>query len=362
MRFAGHPLEADCPSSSAGVWRMDAAGEGIYGESTKPQDVRVVIFGATGYIGRFVVKEYISRGYAVTAFARPRSGVNGKKTEEDVRQDFPGASVVFGDVTDPESVRTAFETENPDQWASTVVVSCLASRSGGIADSNKIDYQATLNTLEEGLAAGASHFVLLSAICVQKPLLEFQRAKLRFESALQDAAEKDATFSYSIVRPTAFFKSLAGQVERMKTGSPYIMFGDGKLAKCNPISEADLAKFMADCAVEESKRNQILPVGGPGSAVTPLEQAEMIFKVLEREPKYQSAPIGLMDGIIGLLSALSTFIPPLKDAAEFGRIGKYYATEDMVGPSFGSDTLEDFFARVAEGGLEGQELGDASVF
>jgi hypothetical protein len=32
---------------------------------------------------------------------------------------------------------------------------------------------------------GASHFVLLSAICVQKPLLEFQRAKLKLEADLQ---------------------------------------------------------------------------------------------------------------------------------------------------------------------------------
>lgn len=56
---------------------------------------------------------------------------------------------------------------------------------------------------------GASHFVLLSAICVQKPLLEFQRAKLKFESDLQAAGD----ITYSIVRPTAFFKSLAGQVQ-----------------------------------------------------------------------------------------------------------------------------------------------------
>jgi hypothetical protein len=32
---------------------------------------------------------------------------------------------------------------------------------------------------------GVSHFVLLSAICVQKPLLEFQRAKLKLEADLQ---------------------------------------------------------------------------------------------------------------------------------------------------------------------------------
>jgi hypothetical protein len=52
--------------------------------------------------------------------------------------------------------------------------------------------------------------VLLSAICVQKPTLEFQRAKLAFEAKLQEAGD----ITYSIVRPTAFFKSLAGQVGR----------------------------------------------------------------------------------------------------------------------------------------------------
>lgn len=36
---------------------------------------------------------------------------------------------------------------------------------------------------------GASHFVLLSAICVQKPLLEFQRAKLKLEADLQVCVE-----------------------------------------------------------------------------------------------------------------------------------------------------------------------------
>lgn len=53
--------------------------------------------------------------------------------------------------------------------------------------------------------------------------------------------------TYSIVRPTAFFKSLAGQVKLVQEGKPYVMFGDGNLASCKPISEKDLARFMADC-------------------------------------------------------------------------------------------------------------------
>lgn len=52
------------------------------------------------------------------------------------------------------------------------------------------------------------------------------------------------------------------QVENVKKGFPYIMFGDGHLASCKPISEADLASFMADCIEDKQKINQVLPIGG----------------------------------------------------------------------------------------------------
>jgi len=339
---------------------MDALGQGIYDPQTGKSDVRVVIFGATGYIGRYVTKEFIKQGYRVTAFARERSGVGGKKKKEDVLNDFEGAKVVFGNILDKDSIRAAFDPE--EDVKSTIVVSCLASRTGGIKDSNLIDYEATLNTLKIGRENKATHYILLSAICVQKPLLEFQRAKLKFEAALTEEAQRDPNFSFSVVRPTAFFKSLAGQVERMKQGNAYIYFGDGNICKCNAISESDLAIFMALCAVDPNKRNQILPVGGPGKPVTPKEQAEIVFNLLNMKPKYTSAPIQLFDVIINILASLGAVFPQLKEAAEFGRIGKYYATEDMVGPEFGTDTLEDFFKSVLEKGLQGQELGDASIF
>ena len=85
--------------------------------------------------------------------------------------------------------------------------------------------------------------MLLSAICVQKPLLTFQKAKLKFEEALQ--ASGDITFS--IVRPTAFMKSLAGQVESCKGGGPYVMFGDGQLASCKARGHARVAWRAVPC-------------------------------------------------------------------------------------------------------------------
>ena len=336
------------------------------GNSSDRQLQRVFVVGATGYIGKFVVRELVARGYQVVSFARERSGIDAATTAELTQQQLQGSEVRFGDVCTLNSLlKDGIRGERFD-----AVVSCLTSRTGGIKDAWMIDYQATHNALEAAKAAGAGQFVLLSAICVQKPMLEFQRAKLAFEKELIESG-----LTYSIVRPTAFFKSIAGQVESVKKGKPYIMFGNGELTSCKPISEADLARFMADCLEDASKKNKILPIGGPGKAISAKEQGELLFELSGREPKFKKVPILMFDIIIPVLSALSKIFPMLKDKAEFARIGRYYTSESMLvlntvtgrydadaTPSYGSDTLRDFYARVLKGGLAGQELGAHSMF
>ncbi|KAL4527498.1 hypothetical protein Ndes2526A_g08719 [Nannochloris sp. 'desiccata'] len=332
-----------------------------------PKDIRIVVVGATGYIGKYVVKELVRRGYNVIAFSREKSGVGGKQGMDAVKKELEGANCRFGDVTDMSSLERVAFNEPVD-----VVVSCLASRTGGIKDSQLVDYQATANAMNVGRRNGAKHFVLLSAICVQKPLLEFQRAKLKFEEELQKAGD----ITYSIVRPTAFFKSLAGQVQLVKDGKPYVMFGDGRLAACKPISERDLASYIADCVTKEELKNKVLPIGGPGPALTARDQADMLFRLTGKKTNYFPVPLALMDGIIGIFDFLVKIFPQLEDPAEFGKIGRYYAAESMLvwddkrqqydaeaTPSYGNDTLEDFFREaIKEGGLKGQDLGDAAVF
>ncbi|XP_078445249.1 NAD(P)-binding Rossmann-fold superfamily protein [Wolffia australiana] len=338
-----------------------------------PKEIDVLVVGSTGYIGKFVVRELVKRGFNTVAVARERSGIRGRSDKDQTVADLGGAAVCFSDVTDLETLKSSVKGARSKI---DVVVCCLASRSGGVKDSWKIDYEATKNSLIAGRDLGASHLVLLSAICVQKPLLEFQRAKLKFEAELeQEAKNSDGSFTYSIVRPTAFFKSLAGQVETVKDGKPYFMFGDGKLCACKPISEEDLASFIVDCIKDEDKINEVLPIGGPGEALTPLQQGEMLFRILGKEPKFFKVPIGVMDFAIGVLDFLVKIFPSLEDAAEFGKIGRYYAAESMLildpetgeyssekTPSYGNDTLEDFFRRVIRDGMAGQELGEQTIF
>lgn len=153
------------------------------------------------------------------------------------------------------------------------------------------------------------------------------------------------------------------------------MFGDGRLCACKPISEPDLASFIADCVLDADKANRILPVGGPGAALTPLEQGEMLFRLLGKEPKFVKVPIGVMDLVLGVLDWVARLVPAAEDAAEFGRIGRYYAAESMLvwdpatgeysaekTPGYGKDTLEEFFERVIREGMAGQELGEQTIF
>jgi divinyl chlorophyllide a 8-vinyl-reductase len=237
------------------------------------------------------------------------------------------------------------------------VMSCMATRSGAPADAWAIEYDAQSNLLTEAAHAGARHFVLLSAICVQKPVLAFQQAKLAFEARLMQSG-----LDWSIVRPTAFFKSLSGQVARVRSGKPFLVFGDGQRTACKPISDRDLATYMAHCLAEPEKCNSVLPIGGPGPAITPLDQAHHLFDLLGEKLRIRHVPIGVMDAIVGTLGLLGRISPAMRDKAEFARTGRYYATESMLlwdaeqgrydadaTPEFGSDTLWGHYAALISG-------------
>ena len=327
--------------------------------------LRVFVLGATGTIGRAAVTALLQHGHEVVCLVRAKAGVGGALAPDGSARLLEGAALRIGDVRDPQSLaRDGFAGERFD-----VLLSCLASRTGAPADAWAIDHQAHSHALKAAQQAGVQHVVLLSALCVQKPLLAFQQAKLAFESELVASG-----LNYSIVRPTAFFKSLSGQLERLRQGKPYLMFGNGELTACKPISDRDLGQYLAQCITDQALHLRILPIGGPGPALTPRQQGEMLFAALGRTPRFKQVPVGLLDAIVGVLGAAGRLIPPLRDKAELAKIGRYYATESMLvlnpqtgrydadaTPSTGSDRLQDFYADLAAGKVQ-IERGDHAVF
>lgn len=314
---------------------------------------RVLLLGATGTIGRATARALVARGHRVVCFVRPG-----------VPAPAQGVALRFGAVTEPGALAQGVRGEAFD-----ALVSCLASRTGAPKDAWAIDHDAHIAALAAAREAGIRQMVLLSAICVQKPRLAFQYAKLAFEQALR-ASDLD----WSIVRPTAYFKSLSGQIARVKRGKPFLVFGDGARTACKPISDGDLGTYLADCLDAPERRNRILPIGGPGPAFTPREQAEALFAVLGRRPKIKRAPPGLLGAIAGGLGALGRLSPKLAMKAELARIGQYYASESMLvwdamagrydadaTPSFGTESFFAFQARLARGDAT-VDLGAHAIF
>ena len=296
---------------------------------------KIFVAGSSGYIGKNVVKYALDNGFDVVTAKRHSDNKPGQLNKK---------------------LKVIKISNNDNNWIADlekvdVIISCLASRTGEPKDAHLVDYKLNCLLLEKAKALKCSQFILLSAICVQKPRLAFQFEKLAFEEEL-----KKSGLNFSIVRPTAYFKSLSGQIENIKKGKPYVYFGDGQITQCNPISEKDLSLYILSCIKDKTKWRKILPIGGPKQSITPKDIGKILFEIFEVSPKYKSFPTKLLDAIRLFLLIISPFSNWAKNKSELIKIAKYYATESMLiwdekkecydanmTPSTGKDTLRDYF-------------------
>lgn len=335
---------------------------------------KVVVAGATGYIGRSVVKELVSR-HNIEVYSLVRNLDISNITRSYLRD----SHLIQCDVSDETNTLEVFKKLNP-----FAVICCLASRSGVGRDAFAVDYQASLNVLKALNSTSSTidmkkHFVLLSAYCCGKPKLQFQFAKLKLENEIINLFSNH--ISYSIVRPTAFFKSLDGQVESARLSRPVLYFGDGKTS-ANPISESDLANYLVECTLNPKKMNMIntmRDLGGPDSPpITKLQQIDLIYDAIGNIPvgnrKIISIPFQVLEILISIFESLEKMFNVLRllklserfnDAAELARIVYYYAKEDMVaigpGEVFGSIRLKDHFKMIASKGGKLDEIDEMTT-
>lgn len=329
--------------------------------------MRVLLAGATGYIGQAVLRELVAQGHEIVALVRPGRRLSLPFPDEKPDQT---PDELSGPVTVVEAEITSDENWTAPLPTVDVVVSCLASRSGAPADARLVEYEANRKLLEYAERVSARHFLLLSAICVQLPRLAFQREKLKFE-ALLDESSVPAT----IIRATAFFRSLVGQVERVRAGKPFLLFSSGNTTACKPISDRDLARFIVLKLVSPPSSTEVLPIGGPGPALTPQDQGRLLCETLGQPFRTTSLPPEMFDWIRWLISPLGLVSRRMRDRMEFLRIAKFYATESMLcwdataerydaeaTPEFGDDTLQAFYAGLASGELKMPDRGEHSLF
>jgi len=274
---------------------------------------KVLVAGATGYLGRHLVKELNSRNYDVRVLIRKESQ---KNLFENVNDFF------IGEITKPESLVGICDEIS---WVFTSIG--ITRQKDGLTYMG-VDYQGNLNLLNEAKKSNVKSFLYVSAIGGDKLRhLKIFEAKEKFVDAL-----KSSGLDYTIMRPNGFFSDMNDFLEMAKKGKVYL-FGNGNY-KLNPIHGADLAKVCVDKINTEAKE---VTVGGP-DILSQNELAQLALKSWNKKINI----IHLPDWIRKLaIWSLRTFT----SSKTYGPI-EFFLTLmafDNIAEQYGSHRLQDFF-------------------
>ena len=284
---------------------------------------RVLVAGATGYLGRNVVKALKDSGYWVRALGRSAARLDPIKEFAD--------ELFIGEVTDPGSL------DGLCDGIDVVFSSVGITRQKDGLTYEDVDYQGNRNLLTVAEKSGVSKFVYVHVLNAE----QLQHvAMIQAKQAFVDELKKSA-LETTVIRPTGFFSDMEEFLAMARSGRVYL-FGDGA-NRINPIHGADLAEVCVDAL--ESQEQQ-LDVGGP-EVFTYREIADLAFDVLDRPKKITCLPKKLIAASIGALR----WVAPVKTYGPIQFLAGVM-TMDVVGEKHGQRRLVDHFRRCSRAGSD----------
>jgi uncharacterized protein YbjT (DUF2867 family) len=292
--------------------------------------MNVLVAGATGYLGRFVVQEFKRRGYWIRALARhpERLAQPGPFLAPAVRHQIDDLFV--GQVTQPETL--AGLCEGIDVVFSSVG---LTRQKDGLTF-HDVDYRGNRNILDRALEASVAKFVYVSVYNAQlMEHLAIIKAHEDFVRALQVS-----DLPHTILRPTGYFSDIGQYFQMAESGRAYLI-GDGK-KRLNPIHGADLACV---CAEAITGSDAEVPAGGP-VVYSQNEIAELAFSILGKPVRITRIPTWLASAVVGAIRLFDRHAADLFDF--FATAGQY----ENVAPCYGTCTLDDYFRELSRPAVE----------
>ena len=283
------------------------------------KNTNVLLAGATGYLGSFILKELIERKNHVVAIVRNPDRI-GNDHENYLE-------IKTAEVTKPETLRDICK------GIDTVISTIGITRQKDGLTYMDVDYRANMNLLDEAKKTGVKHFVYVSAINGDKHRnLKIFAAKENFVDAL-----KVSGLNYTIVRPNGFFSDMKDFLQMAKSGRVYL-FGSGN-QKFNPIHGEDLARAIVDTLDEYNKE---FTIGGP-DVFSLNEISGLALQALEKPIKIVHLPDWLRTLTIWSLRTFTS-------VKTYGPI-EFFLTlmaEDAIAPTYGKHHLEDFYIEEAK--------------
>lgn len=287
---------------------------------------RVLVAGATGYLGRFLVKAFSARGWNVRVLVRNSSRLEEPGPALSPRIADVVDEVVIGDVTEPETIRGA--AADCDVVFSTI--SLMGAKSS--VTWHEVDYLGNLALLREAVSSGAQKFGYVSVFNADQ-LLHVPMVEAHEQFADELSRER---IEHVVVRPTGYFSDVGAFLSMAQSGRVW-MIGNGD-TRINPIHGADLAEF---CVTATAEHSGVVEVGGP-ETLTQREIGKAAFQAIGTPARISRIPIALARVA---LSLYGLFDRRGRDLAKFFVES---AARDFVAPPFGTRRLSDHFDALVE--------------
>jgi uncharacterized protein YbjT (DUF2867 family) len=235
--------------------------------------MNLLVVGATGTLGRQVVRRALDEGHQVRCLVRsPRKAAFLKEW---------GAELVQGDLTAPETLKPALE-------GVTAVIDAATSRATDSLTIKQVDWDGQVSLIQAAAAAGVERFIFFSILDAQNfpnvPLMEIKRCTELFlaESGLK----------YTILRPCGFMQGLIGQYA-IPILDKQAVWITGESSPIAYMDTQDVAKFAVRALEVPETENKTFPVVG-----TRAWGAYEIIRLCERssgkEAKIARLPLNLL--------------------------------------------------------------------
>lgn len=287
---------------------------------------KVLVAGATGYLGRYVAQEFKRRGYWVRVLARSPKKLQTEGPYMEPAIDQLCDELFIGEITRPETLAGVCDGIG-------IVFSSIGitrQRDGlGFMD---VDYQGNMNLLAEALASKVGKFVFVSVFMAER-IADLARERELFVQEL-----KGSGLAYGIVRPTGYFSDMSEFLKMASSGKVYVL-GTGR-NKINPIHGQDLAEVCVDSA-ETAQNQSEQDVGGP-ITYSYEEIGALACDLLGVKKKIVHIPLGLARLVVACIRPFSSRV------YQAVRFFTTVMSNDFVAPKAGSHRLDRYLEQMSK--------------
>ena len=238
--------------------------------------MNLLVVGATGTLGRQVVRRAIDEGHQVRCLVR-----NARKAT--FLKEW-GAEIVQGDLCTPETLPRVLE-------GITAVIDAATSRPTDSLTIKQVDWDGKVALIQASVAAGIERFVFFSILGAEDfpnvPLMEIKRCTEIFLA--------ESGLNYTILKPCGFLQGLIGQYAIPVLDNQAVWL-TGDSSPIAYMDTQDVAKFAVRAVEIPETQNKTFPIVGT-RAWGGYEIIRLCERLSGKDAKIARLPLGFLRGV-----------------------------------------------------------------